>query len=130
MNHRRYAHTYRAGAALLATGAAYNSHQGAAIPSVGLVYGALLLAWCGHREAAFDRRARVDAHRAKHADRPAPPPPPPCCSFWQHSDGAIHGPDCRRPAAARTLRDGAPLDAHERAVIADIEAHYDDRSAA
>lgn len=128
---RRTALACYAGAALLATGAAYTGHHGHAVPTVGLVYGVLTLAWCGRRDTVVDRRERALMQRAERAARPAPPPPPaPCCSFWQHSDGAIHGPDCPRPAAARTPRDGAPLDAHERAVIADLEAHYDDRSAA
>ncbi|QCX81087.1 hypothetical protein C9F11_37520 [Streptomyces sp. YIM 121038] len=74
------------------------------------VYGAAFLAWCGRREAVLDRRARVHARCAELAARPAP--------------------DCTRPAAARTLRDGAPLDAYERAVIASLEADFDHGTAA
>nr|WP_257101469.1 hypothetical protein [Streptomyces sp. alain-838] len=29
--------------------------------------------------------------------------PVPCCAFWQHSDGAVHGPRCTRPTAARAV---------------------------
>ncbi|MFH9072709.1 hypothetical protein [Streptomyces alboflavus] len=128
---RRTAIACYTGAALLATAAAYTGHHGHVVPTVGLVYGVLTLLWCGRCDAAADRRVRALMQRAERAARPASPPPPaPCCSFWQHSDGEVHAPDCPRPTAARTPQDGAPLDAHERAVIADIEAHYDHGTAA
>ncbi|MEI5100335.1 hypothetical protein RB200_19630 [Streptomyces sp. PmtG] len=93
--HRRYALACRAGAALLAAGAAYTGHHHEALPTLGLVYGAVVLAWCGQREAAVDRRDRVDAQRAALGARPVPPPPlAPCCLLWTMSDGGDHGADC------------------------------------
>ncbi|MVO87904.1 hypothetical protein GPA10_24885 [Streptomyces sp. p1417] len=59
------------------------------------------LFWRAREEAAADRRARVAARRAELAARPCPPPP-----------------------------DGRPLDARERAALADIAAHYDHGTAA
>lgn len=71
-------------------------------------YIAVLLIWCErhltadhHRQLrAHDRArcsARVDSLRVRLADdierqRAALP----CCSFFVHSDGEVHGPDCTR----------------------------------
>lgn len=49
-------------------------------------YIAVLLGWCERRLTA-DHRRRL---RGRHTT------PPRCCSFWTHSDGEIHGPDCTR----------------------------------
>ncbi|MVO84159.1 hypothetical protein GPA10_05080 [Streptomyces sp. p1417] len=57
----------------------------AAIP----LYAAGVCLWCGYRETALARHARVDAQRAELAARPAP-----CCLLWQMSDGGDHGADC------------------------------------
>ncbi|MFD9905612.1 hypothetical protein [Streptomyces sp. NPDC059063] len=111
--HRRTALVCRAAAALLAAGAAYTGHHGAAIPTVGAAYTAAFLAWVGQCEAAADRRARVHARRAELAARPSP-----------------RRPLTPRPPAGPAVQDGAPLDPREAAVFTAIAARYDDRSAA
>ncbi|KUF18435.1 hypothetical protein [Streptomyces silvensis] len=89
MTPSRAARIYRAGACTLlgATAAAAVSPYWPA--AVGTAYGAAVLAWCGRRETALARRARVDAQRAELAARPAP-----CCLLWQMSDSRDHGADC------------------------------------
>ncbi|WP_172384779.1 hypothetical protein [Streptomyces sp. MNP-20] len=111
--HRRTALVCRTTAVLLAAGAAYTGHQGAPVPTVALAYGTLLLAWCGRREAAADRRARVHARRAELAARPSP-----------------RRPLTPRPPAGPSIHDGTPLNPHETAAFCALVAHYDDRSAA
>ncbi|MGW3135937.1 hypothetical protein [Streptomyces sp. NPDC001139] len=95
-----------------------------------LAYVALVLALlaCGINHHDRTIRARHErARRAAAVDARTLPAPTPCCSFWLHSDGEIHGPDCARPPLPR--RDGR-LDERERAVFEEITAHFDDRSAA
>jgi hypothetical protein len=53
--------------------------------------------------------------------------PPSCCQYWRHSDGKVHGPDCRRPILPR--RDTFRLDPAERAAFDEITARHNDRSA-
>src|SRR5690349_12166605 len=52
-------------------------------------------------------------------------PPRPCCSFWQSSDGAVHGHDCTRPPAARSS-----LTLAEQQALEEISARYDEDTAA
>jgi hypothetical protein len=82
--------------------------------------------------AARERHARRERERAVLArlERLARgeaviEPPQPCCSFWQSSDGAIHGHDCTRPPAARTS-----LSLAEQQALEEITAHYDEDTAA
>lgn len=61
----------------------------------------LLVVDAGARRA--HHRARAIAQReARAVPGENPAPLVPCCSFWHNSGGAVHGPDCTRPAAART----------------------------
>lgn len=95
-----------------------------------LAYVAFVLVLLGCGINAHDRSVRASHERARRAaavDARTLPVPVPCCSFWLHSDGDVHGPDCRRPPLPR--RDGR-LDPAERAVFEEITAHFDDRSAA
>lgn len=101
----RLARAFRATAVLLVAGAGYAAthHPWLALPGL---YAAGVLAWCAAREQAEHRRRTVRARRAEWLARPGPGQPPaarpqPCCAFWLDSEGAGHGPDCTRPAAAR-----------------------------
>ncbi|MFF9894939.1 hypothetical protein [Streptomyces longispororuber] len=108
MSHRRTALVLRAGACTLlgATAAAATSPYWPA--AIGTGYGAAVLAWCAHREAAHARREQVLAQRAEMAARPTP-----CCLLWHLSDGTDHGADCTLDPAlvADITRGWAALDA-------------------
>ncbi|MEV5806277.1 hypothetical protein [Streptomyces parvulus] len=99
----RTARGCRAAAALLLAAAWYagSHHPWLAVPGL---YAAGVMAWCAAREGAEHRRRTALARRAELLARPDAGRPlalDPCCAFWRHSDGAVHGPDCTRPAAAR-----------------------------
>lgn len=57
-----------------------------------------------HARRIREQRARAIAQRAALLARghAVIEPPRPCCQFWASSNGAIHGHDCTRPAAARS----------------------------
>ncbi|MFI1701988.1 hypothetical protein ACH419_39410 [Streptomyces bobili] len=76
-----------------------------------------------HRQAGEEaqRAARLEAGEQVQ-------PLTPCCSFWHHSDGQVHGPDCTRPPLPR--RDTYRLDDAGRTAFAEITRRYNDRSAA
>lgn len=107
----RTARACRAAAVLLLTSAGYAAthHPWLAVPGL---CSAGLLACCAARARSEHRRRVVRAQRAERLARPRSAVPllgvlAPCCAFWQHSDGAVHGPGCTRPAGARAaLRDG------------------------
>ncbi|MZD52577.1 hypothetical protein [Streptomyces sp. SID5606] len=99
----RTARGCRAAAVLLLAAAWYagSHHPWLAVPGL---YAAGIMAWCAAREGAEHRRRTALARRAELLARPDAGRPlalDPCCAFWRHSDGAVHGPDCTRPAAAR-----------------------------
>ncbi|MEU4144986.1 hypothetical protein [Streptomyces parvulus] len=99
----RTARGCRAAAVLLLAAAWYagSHHPWLAVPGL---YAAGVMAWCAAREGAQHRRRTALARRAELLARPDAGRPlalDPCCAFWRHSDGAVHGPDCTRPAAAR-----------------------------
>ncbi|WP_327403859.1 hypothetical protein OG194_29760 [Streptomyces sp. NBC_01288] len=96
--------------------------------SFGLLSGSASLALVGGRCQALHFAERARHQRARRAATGSAELPVPCCSFWRHSDGAVHGPDCTRPQAAR--RDGYRLDSRSRAAFDEITARYDDRSSA
>ncbi|MGW5638591.1 hypothetical protein [Streptomyces sp. NPDC003832] len=94
-------------------------------------YGAACLAWCTAGLYADHRGRLVQYERARRATAVgALPPPTPCCAFWRNSEGALHGPHCTRPSAARHLRDGVPLDERERRIFQALTADFHGRSAA
>lgn len=104
-----------------------------------LAWGACFLVFLGGRFQAVhfaDRVRHERARRAAHTDPVRLARPFPCCSFWKHSDGTVHGPDCTRPPEARYgTRNGRPLDAEEMAAFDAItssldQAGHDPRSAA
>ena len=62
-------------------------------------------------------RARAEVQHAAQLERGEQVPPlVPCCSFWRNSDGAVHGPDCTRPAAA-CARPPLPRRARDRLAL-------------
>ncbi|MGC9497405.1 hypothetical protein [Streptomyces sp. WG7] len=101
----RTARACRAAAALLLAAAGYAAthHPWLALPGL---YAAAVFAWCAARARAGHRLLVARAQRAERLARPRRRRPlstdlPVCCAFWQRSDGAGHGPECTRPAAAR-----------------------------
>ncbi|MFE9290182.1 hypothetical protein [Streptomyces olivaceus] len=99
----RLARALRAAALLLVAVSVYAATHQPWLALPGL-YTAGVLAWCAAREQAAHRRRTVRARRAEWLARPCTGPvawPEPCCAFWRNSGGAVHGPDCARPAATR-----------------------------
>ncbi|WP_395571722.1 hypothetical protein [Streptomyces sp. BK79] len=101
----RTARACRAAAVLLVFCALYAAthHPWLAVPGL---YAAAVFAWCGARARTEHRRRVVRAQRAERLARSAAACSPltvprPCCAFWRHTGGAVHGPECTRPAAAR-----------------------------
>ncbi|MFC8871071.1 hypothetical protein ACFUAC_26020 [Streptomyces sp. NPDC057148] len=106
----RTARACRAAAVLLLAAAGYAAthHPWLAVPGL---YAAAVFAWCAARARTEHRLRLARVQRAERLARPRSRRPlvalAPCCAFWQHSYGAVHGPECTRPAAARTpLRGG------------------------
>ncbi|GHA22350.1 hypothetical protein [Streptomyces purpurascens] len=100
---RRTARACRITAVIPFASAIYSAthHPLYAVP--GLISTAVLLAIAAAYDTE-DRRIRArheQLRRAAVADEQLLPPVP-CCSFWRHSGGEIHGPDCTRPPDART----------------------------
>lgn len=123
----RTARTCTAVVVLSAAAAAYGATISPWLIIPGAWVGAIAW-WCA--DHAYDTHRQI-LTRHSHEQRAAAGPPEvplPCCSFWRHSDGKVHGPDCRRPPLAR--RDTYRLDADTRAVFEEITRHYNDRSAA
>lgn len=77
-----------------------------------------------HHRRARERAIAVRLERLARGEAVIEPPQP-CCSFWQSSDGAVHGHDCTRPPAARST-----LSLAEQQALAEITARYDEDTAA
>lgn len=133
MTRHRTARACLAGAALTFTSGAYFATQPSWLCVVSF-YGSAFFLWLARCHYAADRQQLARHERARRAaivdDLVLQQVPVPCCSFWRNSGGAVHGADCTRPAEARYVRDGLPLDEEETAVFDAIAAHWDDRSAA
>ncbi|MEU1478929.1 hypothetical protein [Streptomyces sp. NPDC005760] len=96
------------------------------VPAGFLAWGVFFLVFLGGRcqkVHVVDRARHERARRAACTDAAVLAAPLPCCSFWRHSGGAVHGPDCTRPPEARYVRDGLPLDDAETAAFDAITAH-------
>lgn len=66
-------------------------------------YVAAFLVYCASRLNADHQRQLAEHEEARGAagvDAEGLPPTVPCCSFWVHSDGEVHGPDCARRRSA------------------------------
>ena len=92
--------------------------------SFALLSGSASLALVGGRCQALHFAERARHEQARHAATGSTELPVPCCSFWRHSNGAVHGPNCTRPKAR--LRDDHRSDADTRAAFDEITARYDD----
>jgi hypothetical protein len=80
---------------------------------------------------AAHHRARAEAQRTARIDAGEQVPPlVPCCSFWRHSHGEVHGPDCAQPRPPLPRRDTYRLDDAGRAAFQEITRHYDHGTAA
>ena len=112
-----YARACTLAATTLGVTAVYTAWHAWWIPVGVLGYGSAFVFACAGRLRDDYRRQRADAVHAERAARPhAPiPPPPPCCPVWRHNGGAVHSPDCTRPAAARICRGVLLTDAEDAA---------------
>jgi hypothetical protein len=122
MNTRLYAHASMAAAVLLTIGACYTATLDAWWPALGGLFPAGVLAWNAHRCYTQARREQAVQQRLTRLTRDKTEPfvpRPPCCSFWRHTSGQMHGPDCTRPATARTA-----LTPAEEAAFAQIAAEF------
>ncbi|MEV5646403.1 hypothetical protein AB0L67_41060 [Streptomyces flaveolus] len=103
---QRTALTLRAAAAFFAVSTGYGAIHCLYYLAPGLVGATVLLmvATCYDGE---DRRIRARHNELRRAALAAEQllPPQPCCSFWDNSDGMVHGPDCTRPPDARAQLD-------------------------
>lgn len=113
----RVARTCTAAVVLSAAAAAYGATISPWLIIPGAYVGAIAW-WCADHA--------YDTHRQEQRAAGVPEPSVPCCSFWRHSDGKVHGPDCRRPVLPR--RDTYRLTPAERAAFDEITAHHNDRS--
>lgn len=124
--HRRAALAFRAGALVAAGTAVWMGLRHEWILTAALAYGVFLLLFLGGRcqkVHLVDRARHERARRAALTDAAVLAAPLPCCSFWRHSGGAVHGPDCTRPPEARYVRDGLPLDDAETAAFDALTGH-------
>jgi hypothetical protein len=118
---RLYARVSAAAAVLLTAGAC---HPALHPRWVGLstLFTAVFFAWLARRCYAQARLERAVQQRLEwfHREDDEPfVPPAPCCSFWRHTDRKVHGPDCTRPAGARTT-----LTSEEEAAFAGLKAAF------
>jgi len=106
--------TLQLGALALTAGAAWSGYEHHWFSLAGLAYGAFLLAAIAAGGNHHDQAVRTRHERARRAalldDQALAEVPSPCCSFWRHSEGKVHGPDCTRPVLPR--RDTSRLTAH------------------
>lgn len=80
------------------------------ITAVVLAYLAVIAVVIAGGSEHHDRTIRDQHDRAREAaglDDKTLAAPPPCCSFWLHSDGQVHGPDCARPPLPRREKGSA-----------------------
>lgn len=98
--------------------------------TTGLAVAAIGLLLVGEHLARRARREQAIASRLAALGHALPARPVPCCSFWRHSDGAVHGPDCSRPPAERFVHRDVRLTDAERAAFAEITRRYDHGTAA
>ncbi|MBE1598986.1 hypothetical protein [Streptomyces stelliscabiei] len=103
MTTRMYAHASAAAAALLTAGALGTALHTWWLGLFGL-FTAYLFGALSRRCYTQARREQAVQQRLERLNDETSPVelPPPCCSFWRHTDGEVHGPDCTRPTAART----------------------------
>lgn len=116
------------GALALTAGVAWAASQHHWYLAGGLAYGAFYLAFLS---AGGNRIVRTQHEQARRAaaldDQTLAEVPTPCCSFWRHSEGKVHGPDCTRPPLPR--RDTIQLTDREQAAFEEIAAHEEGSAA-
>jgi hypothetical protein len=123
MTTRLYAHASTAAAVLLTAAACYAHTLNAGWPALSGLLPAAVFAWNARRcyDQARHEQAVLQRLERLRNERTPPVPPLPCCSFWLHSDGEVHAPDCTRPAAARTTL--TPLEEREfTRIVAGLQA--------
>lgn len=123
--HQRAALAFRLAALAAAGTAVWTGLRHEWILTAALAYGVFLLAFLGGRcqkVHLVDQARHERARRAAHTDAATLAAPLPCCSFWRHSDGKVHGPDCTRHPETRPVRDGLPLDDTETTVADQVTA--------
>lgn len=114
--HQRAALAFRLAAVAAAATAGWMGFRHEWILTGFLAWGVFFLVFLGgrcQRVHLVDQARHQRARRAAHTDPASLAVPLPCCSFWRHSGGAVHGPDCTRPPEARYVRDGLPLNEEE-----------------
>ncbi|MER7930518.1 hypothetical protein ABTY96_46670 [Streptomyces sp. NPDC096057] len=118
----RTARTFTALVVLSASATAYGATVSPWLILPGTCVGAIAW-WCA--DHAYDTHRQILARHGQEQRAAAGPAelPLPCCSFWRHSDGAVHGPGCARPPLAR--RDTYRLDDADRRALEEIAAPYD-----
>jgi len=79
-----------------------------------------------HDRTVWDRHEQA-RRAAASDDETLAAVPSPCCSFWRHSEGKVHGPDCTRPPLPR--RDTARLTSGEQAAFEEITAREEGSAA-
>lgn len=122
----------RMAALAAALGAGWLATRDYWVPAGALGWGVLMLAFLGgrcHKAHLTDQATNERARRAARADSLILAEPVPCCSFWKHSDGEVHGPDCTRPPEARYVRAPRPRQEDEAAAFEEIIARLGDGSA-
>lgn len=124
--------TLQLGALALTAGAAWSGYEHHWFSLAGLAYGAFVLMVVAAGGNHHDQAVRTRHERARRAaildDQALAEVPSPCCSFWRHSEGKVHGPDCTRPVLPR--RDTSRLTSREQAAFEEIAADPDGRSVA
>ncbi|MFF7946983.1 hypothetical protein [Streptomyces griseorubiginosus] len=68
---------------------------------------AVLAAGRNHHHQVVRERHEQARRAALLDDQTLAAPPSPCCSFWRHSEGKVHGPDCVRPPLPRREKGSA-----------------------
>lgn len=99
-----YAHASAVAAILLTLGAGYTASHTWWLGASTLLTACLFSSFArrSYTQARHEEAIQQRLERLTPEETTVVEVPPPCCSFWLHSDGEVHGPDCTRPAAART----------------------------
>ncbi|MFC8361102.1 hypothetical protein ACFUIY_14665 [Streptomyces griseorubiginosus] len=124
--HRRAALAFRTAALASVGGAIWMATHHERAAAGFLAWGVFFLLFLGGRcqkVHLVDLARHEQARLAARTDAVTLAVPLPCCSFWRHSGGVVHGPDCTQPLEARYMRDGLPLNAEETAAFDAIIAH-------